>query len=119
MSLDIPFYRTSHMPLSREFAREWQFNGLPTTRQSDCELQVPKHFPVLIQRVGGDMSAAFFPAQAADWPRTCISKQRAVWEFAKNGSREFTMVDLSDNPSRDNGWSGCLTGKNSTKGGDR
>jgi Beta-lactamase superfamily domain len=26
---------------------------------------------------------------------------------------------LSDNPSRDNGWSGCLTGKNSTQGGDR
>ena len=26
---------------------------------------------------------------------------------------------LSDNPSRDNGWSGYLTGKNSTQGGDR
>jgi L-ascorbate metabolism protein UlaG (beta-lactamase superfamily) len=26
---------------------------------------------------------------------------------------------LSDNPSGDNGWSGCLTGKNSTQGGDR
>jgi hypothetical protein len=26
---------------------------------------------------------------------------------------------LSDNPSRDDGWSGCLTGKNSTQGGDR
>ena len=26
---------------------------------------------------------------------------------------------VSDNPSRDNGWSGCLTGKNSTRGGDR
>ena len=26
---------------------------------------------------------------------------------------------LSDNPSRDNGWSGRLTGKNSTKRGDR
>ena len=25
----------------------------------------------------------------------------------------------SDNPSRENGWSGCLTGKNSTHGGDR
>ena len=25
----------SHMPVSREFAREWQFNGLPTTRPSD------------------------------------------------------------------------------------
>jgi L-ascorbate metabolism protein UlaG (beta-lactamase superfamily) len=25
----------------------------------------------------------------------------------------------SDNPSKDNGWSGCLTGKNSTQGGDR
>ena len=26
---------------------------------------------------------------------------------------------LSDNPSRDNGWSGYLTGKNSTQGRDR
>ena len=26
---------------------------------------------------------------------------------------------LSDNRSRDNGWSGCLTSKNSTQGGDR
>jgi L-ascorbate metabolism protein UlaG (beta-lactamase superfamily) len=26
---------------------------------------------------------------------------------------------LSDNPSRDNEWSGSLTGKNSTQGGDR
>jgi L-ascorbate metabolism protein UlaG (beta-lactamase superfamily) len=26
---------------------------------------------------------------------------------------------LSDHPSRDNGWSGCLAGKNSTQGGDR
>ena len=24
----------SHKPVSREFAREWQFNGLPTTRQT-------------------------------------------------------------------------------------
>ena len=26
---------------------------------------------------------------------------------------------LSDNPSRDDGWSGCLIGTNSTQGGDR
>lgn len=26
---------------------------------------------------------------------------------------------LSDNPSRDRGWSGSLAGKNSTQGGDR
>jgi len=26
---------------------------------------------------------------------------------------------LSDNPSGDKGWSGCLTGKNSTQGADR
>jgi len=26
---------------------------------------------------------------------------------------------LSDNPPRDNRWSGCLAGKNSTQGGDR
>ena len=31
------------------------------------------------------------------------------------------LVDpfLSDSPSRDKGWSRCLTGKNSTHGGDR
>jgi hypothetical protein len=28
-------FGTSHKPVSREFAREWQFNGLPTTRPSD------------------------------------------------------------------------------------
>ena len=26
---------------------------------------------------------------------------------------------LFDNPSKDNGWSGCLSGENSTKGGAR
>jgi L-ascorbate metabolism protein UlaG (beta-lactamase superfamily) len=26
---------------------------------------------------------------------------------------------LSDNPSRDNGWSGCPTGEDSTQGGGR
>jgi len=26
---------------------------------------------------------------------------------------------LSDNPSKDNGWSGCLRGKNSIQGGDQ
>jgi L-ascorbate metabolism protein UlaG (beta-lactamase superfamily) len=26
---------------------------------------------------------------------------------------------LSDNPSGDYGWNGCLTGNNSTQGGDR
>src|SRR3974390_99812 len=34
----------SPKPVSREFAREWQFNGLPTTRQSDCELQFSREF---------------------------------------------------------------------------
>jgi hypothetical protein len=31
------------------------------------------------------------------------------------------LIDLFlfDNPSRDNGWSGCLTGKRSTQGGNR
>jgi hypothetical protein len=32
--LVVPRFGISHMPVSREFAREWQFNGLPTTRQS-------------------------------------------------------------------------------------
>jgi hypothetical protein len=29
----VPRFGISHMPVSREFAREWQFNGLPTIRQ--------------------------------------------------------------------------------------
>jgi hypothetical protein len=40
-----------------------------------------------------------------------------------SNKKHFTeiLIDpfLSDNPSRDNGWSGYLTGKNSTRGGDR
>jgi hypothetical protein len=29
----VPRFGISHMPVSREFAREWQFNGLATIRQ--------------------------------------------------------------------------------------
>ena len=36
LSMDLPTRGISHMPVSWEFAREWQFNGLPTMRQSDC-----------------------------------------------------------------------------------
>lgn len=34
-------------------------------------------------------------------------------------ARMLIDLFLSDNPSRDNGWSGCLTGKISTQRGDR
>lgn len=34
-------------------------------------------------------------------------------------ARILIDLSLSDNQSRDNGWSGFLTGKNSIQGGDR
>src|SRR5262245_10600763 len=39
----------------------------------------------------------------------------------KGAGEAKILIDpfLSDNPSRDNGWSGYLTGKNSTQGGGR
>jgi hypothetical protein len=42
-------------------------------------------------------------------------------QFASRRARPKILIDpfLSDNPSRDNGWSGCLTSKSSTQGGDR
>jgi L-ascorbate metabolism protein UlaG (beta-lactamase superfamily) len=41
--------------------------------------------------------------------------------FRIGGGEAKILIDpfLSDSPSRDNGWSGRLTGKNSTHGGDR
>ena len=33
----VPRFGIYHMLVSREFAREWQFNGLPTTRP--CEMR--------------------------------------------------------------------------------
>jgi L-ascorbate metabolism protein UlaG (beta-lactamase superfamily) len=41
--------------------------------------------------------------------------------FRIEGGVAKLLIDpfLSDNPSRDNRWSGYLTGKNSTPGGDR
>src|SRR5262249_44703217 len=43
------------------------------------------------------------------------------FRISHRGGRGQDLIDpfLSDNPSRDNGWSGYLTGKNSTQGGDR
>jgi hypothetical protein len=42
-----------------------------------------------------------------------------VFRIEAREARIFIDPFLSDNPSRDNGWSGNLTGKNSTQGGDR
>ena len=41
--------------------------------------------------------------------------------FRIDASETKILIDpfLSDNPSRDNGWGRCLTGKNSIPGGDR
>jgi len=44
----------------------------------------------------------------------------AISHFASRRAAK-TLIDslVSNNPSRDNGWSGNLAGKNSTQGGDR
>jgi hypothetical protein len=46
----VPRFGISHMPVSREFAREWQFNGLPTTRS--CGLLDPAAFELSLRRGG-------------------------------------------------------------------
>jgi L-ascorbate metabolism protein UlaG (beta-lactamase superfamily) len=50
---------------------------------------------------------------------------KQIWHghstFRIRGDEAKILIDpfLSDSPSSDNPWSGCLTGKNSTQGGDR
>jgi L-ascorbate metabolism protein UlaG (beta-lactamase superfamily) len=41
--------------------------------------------------------------------------------FCVEAGEAKILIDpfLSDSPSRDKGWSGCLTGKTSTPGGDQ
>ena len=43
----------------------------------------------------------------------------SAFRIEAGAARILIDLSLSDNQSRDNGWSGCLTGKNSTPGGDR
>jgi L-ascorbate metabolism protein UlaG (beta-lactamase superfamily) len=43
----------------------------------------------------------------------------SAFRIEAGGAKILIDLFLSDNPSRDNGWRGCLTGKNSTQGGDR
>ena len=50
---------------------------------------------------------------------TYISTQENITEETIPMKQILIDPFLSDNPSRDNGWSGYLTGKNSTQGGDR
>ena len=60
-------------------------------------------------------------------PRSCIDNRshRALAIQATEGPGVYKGWELglahwlSDNPSRDNGWSGYLIGKNSTQEGDR
>ena len=44
---------------------------------------------------------------------------RSTFRIEAGGAKILIDPFLSDNPSKDNGWSGYLTGKNSTRGGDR
>ena len=62
-------------------------------------------------------SATGFFASASGWP----AGPHGDSEFRIEAGEAKILIDpfLSDNRSRDNGWSGCLTGKNSTRGGDR
>jgi L-ascorbate metabolism protein UlaG (beta-lactamase superfamily) len=43
----------------------------------------------------------------------------SAFRIEASEAKILTDPFLSDNPSRDNGWSAYLTGKNSTQGGDR
>jgi L-ascorbate metabolism protein UlaG (beta-lactamase superfamily) len=44
---------------------------------------------------------------------------RSAFHIEADEAKILIHPFLSDNPPRDNGWSGYLTGKNSTQGGDR
>ena len=52
-------------------------------------------------------------------------KMKQIWRsasaFRAAADEAKILIDqfLSDDTSRDNGWCGCFTGKNSTQGGDR
>jgi L-ascorbate metabolism protein UlaG (beta-lactamase superfamily) len=48
-------------------------------------------------------------------------KWRGPSAFRIEAGEAKILIDpfLSDNPSRNNGWSRCLTDRNSTQGGDR
>jgi L-ascorbate metabolism protein UlaG (beta-lactamase superfamily) len=64
-----------------------------------------------------------FPVERHTTEETIPMKQ--TWyghsAFRIEAGEAKILIDpfLSDNPSRDNGWSGYVTGKNSTQGGDR
>ena len=79
--------------------RAWVFVGAPLTGDPNASIpnQQPEYYRPMFGAFGRSMteSSVIFVSQAALDPF------------------------LSDNPSRDNGWSGYLTGKNSTQGGDR
>ena len=69
------------------------------------------------------MKIATFPA--GRYITKEITTVRLIWHghsaFRIEAGADKILIDpfLSDNPSRDNGWSGDLTGKNSIQGGDR
>jgi hypothetical protein len=46
-------------------------------------------------------------------------RSRSAFRMAAGKAKILIDAFLSDNPSRHNGWSGCLRGKNSIHGGDR
>ncbi len=56
-----------------------------------------------------------------DFQQPGPARPRELAAFRIEAGEAKILIDpfLSDNPSRDNGWSGYLTGKNSTQGGDR
>ena len=64
-----------------------------------------------------------FPVKRHVTEETIRMKQtrhgQSVFRIEAGGAKTLMDPFLSDNPSRDNGWSGYLTGKNSTHGGDR
>jgi len=64
-----------------------------------------------------------FPVKRCITEETIPMKQRwhghSAFRIEAGEAKLLINPFLSDNPSRENGWRGYLTGKNSTQGGDR
>src|SRR3982750_2041933 len=64
-----------------------------------------------------------FPVKSHNTEETIPMKQtwhgRSTFRIESGEAKISIDPFLSDNPSRDNGWSGCLTTKNSREGGGR
>jgi len=75
----VPRFGISHMPVSREFAREWQFNGLATSRPSDfAEQDFWKTDPLIDCRPGLPTTWRFL---GGDQPKSCLRSALLVLRY--------------------------------------